>query len=74
MFGDQRQENLAGDDKQFEWILGRLKSNLGDQFIDFDEDSPDYLFAKFRYRIISISYIKASLNRCWNSLRDWEYI
>jgi hypothetical protein len=52
---------LEGDDKQFEWILGRLKVILGDKYINFDVDSSDYLFIKFRYRIISISYIKAAL-------------
>jgi len=52
---------LEGDDKQFEWIIGRLKVILGDQYINFNEDSADYLFSKYRYRVISISYIIAAL-------------
>ena len=52
---------LEGDDKQFDWILERLKSNLGTKYIDLEEGSPDYLFAKYRHRIISIAYVKAAL-------------
>ena len=52
---------LEGDDKQFDYILGRLKSNAGNKYIDLEKDSPDYLFAKYRFRIISIAYLKAAL-------------
>ena len=52
---------LEGDDKQFDWILERLKSNVGDKYIELEEDSPDYLFAKYRYRIISLAYVRAAL-------------
>ena len=52
---------LEGDDKQFDYILGRLKSNLGNKYIKLEKDSPDYLFAKYRFRIISIAYLKVAL-------------
>ncbi len=52
---------LEGDDKQFDYILGRLKSNLGNKYIELEKDSPDYLFAKYRFRVISIAYVKVAL-------------
>ncbi len=52
---------LEGDDKQFDYILGRLKSNVGNKYIELEKDSPDYLFAKYRFRIISIAYLKVAL-------------
>ena len=52
---------IDGDDKQFDYILETLKTSIDDKFIDFKHDSPEYLYAKYKYRVISISYIVAVL-------------
>ena len=54
-------ELLDADDKQFDVNLEGLKSDAGNKYIELEKDSPDYLFAKYRNRIISIAYIKAAL-------------
>ena len=52
---------IDGDDKQFDYILETLKVRLEDKYIDYRQDSPEYLFSKYRYRVISISYIVSVL-------------
>tara|TARA_B100000579_G_C22627226_1_gene754785 strand:+ start:68 stop:712 length:645 start_codon:yes stop_codon:yes gene_type:complete len=48
---------IVGDDKQFDYIVETLKSRCVDIYIDHKKDSPKYLFSKYKYRVISISYI-----------------
>ena len=52
---------IDGDDKQFDFILETLGSRFQDKFIDFKKDSPEYLYSKYKYRTISISYIVSVL-------------
>tara|TARA_A100001011_G_C14078577_1_gene743509 strand:+ start:108 stop:752 length:645 start_codon:yes stop_codon:yes gene_type:complete len=48
---------VVGDDKQFDNIVETLKSRCEDVYIAHKKDSPEYLFSKYKYRVISISYI-----------------
>ena len=54
-------ELFDADDKQFDVNLEGLKSDAGNKYIELEKDSPDYLFAKYRNRIISMAYVKAAL-------------
>ena len=52
---------LDGDDKQFDYILETLTSRFQDKIIDIKKDSSEYLYSKYKYRVISTSYIVSVL-------------
>ena len=70
---------LDGDDKQFDYILEILKSRYPDKIIDIKKDSCEYLYSKYKYRVISTSYIVSVLFIKYkdleideNQYQDWK--
>lgn len=70
---------LDGDDKQFDYILETLTPRFQDKIIDIKKDSSEYLYSKYKYRVISTSYIVSVLILKYkdleideNQYQDWK--